>query len=34
MAIQTLFKSQLTDIDSSARDTLGAVRFENNKFYK
>lgn len=34
MALRQIFKTQITDVDSSARDTLGSLRYENDKLYK
>ncbi len=34
MPIKQIFKTQITDVDSSARDVLGSIRWENDKCYK
>lgn len=34
MASRTVFKTQLTDNDTTARDVLGSLREENDKIYK
>lgn len=34
MALRNVFKTQLTDIDTSARDVLGSLRWENEKLYR
>lgn len=31
---RTIFNSKLTDVDTAAKDPLGAIRCENGKFYK
>jgi len=34
MSLRQVFNTQLTDVDSSARDTVGSLRWENDKLYK
>ncbi len=34
MALRQIFKTQLTDVDSTARDVLGSLRWENDTLYR
>lgn len=34
MAMRQIFKTQITDVDSTARDVVGSLRWENDKLYK
>lgn len=34
MALRQIFKTQIGDVDSSARDVVGSLRWENDKLYK
>lgn len=34
MALRQIFKTQLTDVDTTARDVVGSLRWENDKLYK
>lgn len=34
MALRQIFRTQLTDVDSTARDTVGSLRIENDIIYK
>lgn len=34
MALRQIFKTQLTDVDTTARDIVGSLRWENDKLYK
>lgn len=34
MAVRTTFKTQLTDVDTSAKDVLGSLRCEGEKWYR
>lgn len=34
MAVKNIFKTQLSDVDSTARDTVGDIRYESGKKYK
>ncbi len=34
MALRQIFKTQITDVDSTARDTVGSLRWEGDKLYK
>lgn len=34
MALRQIFKTQLTDVDTSARDVVGSLRWENDILYK
>lgn len=34
MALKEIFVTKITDVDTSARDTVGDIRWENNKKYR
>lgn len=34
MALRQIFKTQLTDVDTTARDIVGSLRWEGDKLYK
>jgi len=34
MSLRTIFKTQLTDVDTTAKDTVGSLRWKDDKLYK